>query len=84
VYLGPRRDPDAALATWLAGKDDPLAGRVRRPKSDGFTVRDLANVFMTSPERRLEMQESTATEIDRIRQRPNLNPWSAFLRLRLS
>jgi len=43
-------DPNgqAALDKWLAQKDDLLAGRTPRPASDGLTVRDLANRFLTT------------------------------------
>jgi integrase len=36
----------AALRQWLEEKDDLLAGREPRAKTDGLTVRDLANKFM--------------------------------------
>ena len=47
-YFGPWRDPKAALEKWLAEKDDLLAGRTPRPKTDGVTLRDLANRYLTS------------------------------------
>ena len=48
LYFGPWRDPKAALEKWLAEKDDLLAGRTPRPKTDGVTLRDLANRYLTS------------------------------------
>jgi integrase len=38
----------AALNKWLAEKDDLLAGRTPRVKTDGLTVRDLCNRFLTT------------------------------------
>ncbi|MDZ4781934.1 MAG: tyrosine-type recombinase/integrase [Planctomycetia bacterium] len=46
-YFGPWRDPDAALAKWLAEKDYLLAGRKPPANLNGPTVRDLANRFLT-------------------------------------
>lgn len=43
-------DPDGqvALALWLDQKDDLLAGRTPRVKSEGLTVRELLNAYLTS------------------------------------
>ncbi|MEI7639617.1 MAG: thiamine pyrophosphate-dependent enzyme, partial [Syntrophus sp. (in: bacteria)] len=38
----------AALAKWLDTKDDLLAGRTPRTKSDGLTVADLANKYLSN------------------------------------
>ena len=42
-------DPDgrAALDLWREQKDDLLAGRTPRPKSDTLTIRELANRYLT-------------------------------------
>jgi integrase len=47
-YFGPWADPDAALAKYLAEKDDLLAGRKPRPELEGVTVKDLANAFLNA------------------------------------
>ena len=50
-YFGPWADPQAALELWIVQKDDLLAGRVPRPKhddSDGPTLRELVNKFLTA------------------------------------
>ena len=41
---------EAAIRLWLDQKDDLLAGRTPRPKSDGLTIRDLVNRFLTAKE----------------------------------
>ena len=55
-YFGPWRDPDTALTKYLENRDDLQAGRVPR-KSDGATVRDLANRFLTSKQHRVDTGE---------------------------
>jgi integrase len=55
-YFGPWADPQAALQEWLRVKDDLLAGRKPRPR-DGFTVKDLANHYLTSKKDRLDAGE---------------------------
>lgn len=47
-YFGPWWDPHAALAKWLAQKDDLLAGRRPRPTGEGVTLMFLCNHFLTS------------------------------------
>ena len=47
-YFGPWADSEGALNRWLEQKDDLLAGRTPRPKTEGATLRDLANAFMTA------------------------------------
>jgi integrase len=43
-----------ALATFVAQKDDLLAGRTPRDRLDGFTVRDLLNKFLNSKKAQVE------------------------------
>jgi integrase len=58
-YFGPWSDPDAALEKYLKEKDDLLAGR-EPANSDGLTLRDLANRFLTSKKRLVDSGEVTA------------------------
>jgi integrase len=46
VYFG--TDPDKALAKWNAQKDDLLAGRTPGAVTDGATVKELVNAFLTA------------------------------------
>jgi integrase len=54
-------DPDgvAALNKWLADKDALLAGRTPRVSTDGVTIADLANQFLTAKKVLLESCELT-------------------------
>ena len=54
-------DPDGqvALALWLDQKDDLLAGRTPRVKSEGLTVRELLNAYLTSKRHLLDTSEIT-------------------------
>jgi integrase len=45
-YFGPWGDADAALAKYLAEKDDLHAGRTPRPDPGNATVKDAANRFL--------------------------------------
>ena len=47
----------AALAKWLEQKDELLAGRMPRPKTEGLTVRDLCNRFLSSKKDLLDNDE---------------------------
>ncbi len=47
-YFGPWADADAALQKYLDQREDLHAGRKPRIGSDGLTVRDLLNHFLTS------------------------------------
>jgi integrase len=58
-YFGPWDDPEGALKRWLDQKDDLLAGRTPRPKTDGLTLRDLANRFLTAKKHLAENGEIT-------------------------
>ncbi len=60
VYFGKLDDPQAALAKWLEQKDDLLAGRTPRVNSDGLTVRDLVNRFLSAKKNRLDTGELSA------------------------
>jgi hypothetical protein len=48
----------AKLDLWLAQKDDLLAGRGTRPKTDGLPVSELADRFLTAEEHVRETCES--------------------------
>ena len=54
-YFGPWDDQEAALQKYLDQKDDLHAGRAPRAKGGGLTIRDLANRFLTSLSRRLDL-----------------------------
>ena len=56
-YFGPWADPEGALNRWLEQKDDLLAGRTPRPKTEGATLRDLANRFLTAKKHLAETGE---------------------------
>lgn len=58
-YFGPWDDPDAALQRYVDQRDDLHAGRTPRVSSDGLTVRDLLNRFLTSKQRFQESGEIT-------------------------
>jgi integrase len=58
-YFGKWGDPQGALDKWLEQKDALLAGRKPRPKSDGATVRDLANAFLNAMRQRVDTRELT-------------------------
>jgi integrase len=47
-YFGPWDDPMAALAKYQAQRDDLHAGRAPRSQTDGLTVADLCNRFLTA------------------------------------
>ncbi|MBI2823153.1 MAG: tyrosine-type recombinase/integrase [Planctomycetia bacterium] len=52
-------DPDgeAALLLWLEQRDDLLAGRTPRVASDGLTMRDLCNRFLTAKQNLVDTGE---------------------------
>ena len=58
-YFGPWNDPKGALEKYLAVKDDLLAGRTPRLKTEGATLRDLANRFLTAKKHLAETGEIT-------------------------
>jgi integrase len=47
-YFGPWDDPDGALASYLAQKDDLHAGRSPRPDPTALTVKELANALLNA------------------------------------
>src|ERR1022692_4230530 len=57
VFFGVWADPQKALERWLAEKDDLLAGRKPRVPSDGLTMRELANRFLTHKQHLLDTRE---------------------------
>lgn len=54
-YFG--TDKDAALNLWLEQKDDLLAGRIPRVKSDGLVVGDLCERFLNAKRQFIESGE---------------------------
>jgi integrase len=56
-YFGPLSDPDAALAAYLAQKDDLHAGRTPRPDTGAATVKDAANAFLNARKDALDAGE---------------------------
>lgn len=56
-YFGPWADQDAALTRYLNEKDDRAAGRKPRKESDGLTVEDLCNRFLTSKLHQMDTEE---------------------------
>jgi integrase len=64
-YFGPwnegeQKAAQAALEKWLEQKDDLLAGRTPRPKSDGLTIKDLVNRFLATKRHLVDTGELTA------------------------
>jgi integrase len=58
-YFGPWSDPEGALKRWLEQKDDLLAGRTPRPKTEGLALRDLADRFLTAKKHLADTGEIT-------------------------
>src|SRR5262245_39078284 len=56
-YFGPWDDPDAALARYLAEKDDLHSGRTPRPARESLTVKDVANDFLNAKRQAVEADE---------------------------
>jgi len=64
-YFGPWDDPQGALDTYLAQKDDLIAGRTPRDSTkDGCTVEELVNKFLASKEQLVESGELTQRSFD--------------------
>lgn len=64
-YFGPWSDPEGALAKWLDQKDDLIAGRTPRPKTERLTLMVLCNHFLTHKKRLLESGELAQRSFDR-------------------
>src|SRR5437588_6009317 len=56
-YFGPWSDPDAALAKYLEEKDALHAGRKPREATEGLTVKELANAFLSAKQARVDSDE---------------------------
>lgn len=63
-YFGPWDDPDAALAKYLDQKGDLQAGRRPRDRTDGLTVRDLVNRFLTAKRHLVDTGELSPRTFD--------------------
>ncbi len=64
-YFGPWSDPQAAMARYLAERDDLQAGRVPRAvlnNGNGPAIRDLCNSFLTSKKLLVENNELSARQ----------------------
>lgn len=58
VYFGKWEDPDAALDLYVRQRDDLYAGRKPRDgKTDGLTIRDLLNHFLTAKQHLVDTGE---------------------------
>src|SRR5262245_21200647 len=55
--FGPWDDRDAALAKYLAEKDDLHAGRRCRPTPEAVTVRDACNAYLNAKQARVDSGE---------------------------
>lgn len=65
VYFGKWDEPEAALAKWIAQKDDLLAGRTPRTR-DGLVIGDLCSMFLSARRHKVDMgrlQERTWKEL---------------------
>jgi integrase len=58
-YFGPWDDPDGALKNYLDQRDDLHAGRTPRARTNGLTIRELCNRFLTSKRHLLDNGEIT-------------------------
>src|SRR6516164_4076470 len=56
-YFGKWEEPDAALAKYLAAKDDLHAGRKPRPDTECVTVKDVANDFLNAKQALVNARE---------------------------
>jgi integrase len=54
VYFGPWEDPDGALQKYLDQRDELHSGRVLCERARPVTVKDVANAFMNSKQRKLD------------------------------
>jgi integrase len=60
VYFGPWEGPGAALAKYLAEKDDLHAGRHPRPTPEAVTVKDVCNAYLNAKQARVDSGELSA------------------------
>jgi integrase len=58
-YFGKADNPQGALEEWLRVKDSLIAGRSRPAKTDGITVGELCNEFLTAKKALLDTRELT-------------------------
>lgn len=58
-YFGPWDDPDGALKNYLDQRDDLHAGRTPRARTNGLTIREICNRFLTSKRHLLDNGEIT-------------------------
>lgn len=72
-YFGPWSDPQAALETWLAQRDDLLAGREPTATGTSMTLEDLADRFLTTKE--------TAVRNGELNQQTYDHYWRTFVRM---
>jgi integrase len=63
-YFGPWEDPDAALACYLAQRDDLHAGRKPRAVPEALTVKELANAFLNRKQALVDTGELTRRSWD--------------------
>jgi integrase len=67
-YFGPWADPDGALKRYLEVAQNLAAGRpARSPESGKLTIRDLANVFLTFKQHKVNTGELTRRTFDEYR-----------------
>src|SRR5438552_17075120 len=53
-YFGPWGDHQAALDRWLDEKDDLLAGRTPQTRTEGLTIQELVNEFLTAKKKLMQ------------------------------
>jgi integrase len=59
-YFGPWDNPNGALQKYLEQRDDLHAGRTPRVETDGFTIRDLCNRFLTAKKNQRDAGDITS------------------------
>ncbi len=71
-YFGPWADPDAALAKYLEQKDALHAGRKPREDTEGLTVKELANRFLSAKQTLLDAGELSPRTWDEYKETTDL------------